>query len=223
MKQSWQVIMAGSMRAWMREEVRNEGASGDGLISLQQQMGVWSDASAASGQRGPKGPWQQLQTMGGRWPQGRRKVAELCNALGSRSQRGGCSFPNFSLPLDTFPRLVGLGFLLVAFCSLSVLISSGLVTIPLLVVQHRLAAFPKDGQLSSGWFLALSTTGAGESVLWEHCAVHGTSHSPPWAPAQASLGDRVVTWTCESDLQRLLSWFCNRALGLNWVIPTSRA
>ena len=98
----------------MREEGRNEGASGGGLISLQQ-LGVWSDASAASGQTGPKGPQQQLLTMGGRWPQGRRKVAELCNALGPRPQGGGGSFPDFSLPLDAFPRLAGLVFLLVAF------------------------------------------------------------------------------------------------------------
>lgn len=98
----------------MREEVRNEGASGDGLISLQQ-LGAWNDANAASGQTGPKGPRQQLLTMVSRWPQGRRKVAELCNALGPRPQWGRCSFPDFSLPLVAFSRLAGLVFLLVSF------------------------------------------------------------------------------------------------------------
>lgn len=38
------MIMTGIIRAWMREEEGNEGASGHGLILLQQ-LGIWSDAS----------------------------------------------------------------------------------------------------------------------------------------------------------------------------------
>jgi len=64
----------------MREEVNNEKASGDGRIFLQQ-LDVWSDASIARGQTAPERPRQQLLTMEGRWPQGRSKAAELCNAL----------------------------------------------------------------------------------------------------------------------------------------------
>lgn len=99
----------------MREKVRNEEASRDGLISLQH-LGVWSDTGAASGQTGPKGLQQKLLlTMGSGWPQGKRKVAELCNALGLRPQSYWCSFPDFSLPLDAFPKLASLVFLLTAF------------------------------------------------------------------------------------------------------------
>lgn len=51
----------------------------------------------------------------GRWPQWRREVAELCDVLGPRQQQGEFSLPNLSLPLDAFPRLAGLVFLLVAY------------------------------------------------------------------------------------------------------------
>lgn len=42
-------------------------------------------------------------------------MAELCNTLGPRPQQGGCFSPDSSCPLDAFPRLAVLVFLLVAF------------------------------------------------------------------------------------------------------------
>lgn len=94
------MIMTGTIGVWMREEEGNKGASGDGL-ALLQQLGVCSNASVCCLQtKRPQGTTAAIAGLEGRWPQGRRKVAELCNALGPRSQWGGFSFPDFSLSAE---------------------------------------------------------------------------------------------------------------------------
>lgn len=148
-------------------------------------------------------PWWAGGLRGeGKWLSCAMLLARGPSGEGALSQTSHCLW----LP---FLGLLVWSFSWCHFCSLSALVSNGLVTTPLLVVQQRLAACPKDVQLSSGWFLALPTMGTEESVLWKHCAVPGPSHSPPWAPALASLGERWVTWTFKSDQQWLLSSFCN--------------
>lgn len=62
-------------------------------------------------------------------------MAELCNALGPRSQQGGFSFPDFSLSLE-LSRLACLIFLLVVFLLPSVFVSGRLSLVPLLVVYR---------------------------------------------------------------------------------------
>lgn len=81
------------------------------------------------------------------------------------------------------------------FCSLCVLVSSGLVTTPLLVAS----SLPRGCAALFRLVPGTAKDGTGEPVLWKHCAVPGSS-----------LGERSVIWPFKSDLQQLLSWFVTR-------------
>lgn len=97
------MIMTGIIRAWMREEAGNEGASGDGLILFCSSWvsGVML-AFAACEQRGPKRPQQPLLVLRAGGPRGGGKrlsssmpLAQGPSRMGSLPQTSHCflSFP----------------------------------------------------------------------------------------------------------------------------------